>query len=507
MKNAALILNLGSHDLQVKKDNYEDMKKLFSDDNEMLKILGESYGVVDNFSLFTEKLLNYYPDGLEYIDFPIIKASMEKVKNDLENDKLTEIIFVTTDQEHKKDTVNLGKILLKIKNDREHEKLKKNIGFNELKGTPKVKIWCINENPSDYDVMMKEYEYNLNNRLEGIEKLFIEITGGTPAMSTALLFNATNQINIKVNPFYIDRKSKDAYNLTISESLRKADSKKQICLFIRDQNYKGAETLIKDYASKYHISEKEQVNIVLNMIQAASSRIEFDFDSAEKYIRKVKDYSPVSRSTCSMFQNYLRHLKDKNETYLLNELKNNAVYKYNNGAYTDFLGRIFRIQEAIYSNILLSKEVVIDKGYGKLFLKEEALSETQMDKLNSAEIQSGIKLEYRDCELNIESMKKTLEIVLEDNSLELKLVNECSKLKSLKSLRNKSILAHGYSGVSKEKINALIETELDDVAIDKYLENLVIKFTGIFNENLSDDNFYNKDGQFNSQLIKLVEEI
>lgn len=506
MSNVVLILNLGSHDLQVKQDKYEEMKNLFIDDDEMIKILEENYGVVDNFNLFTEKLLNSYPRGLEYIDFPIIKSAMEKVKNDLGNDKLIKIIFMVTNQDHKKDTKNLGEILLNIKKDNKNNELKEKIGLDGFKETPKIGTSKIDINPSDYDLMMKRYDEEVN-RLQDVEKLFIEITGGTPAMSTALLFNATNQINKKVIPFYIDRKSKDAYSLTISESLRKVDSKKQICLFIKNQNYKGAETLVNDYKNKYDVSEKKQVDIVLNMVRTASSRIEFDFDSAEKYIKKVKDESPVSRDTCSRFQNYIQQLKDRKETYLLNELKNNAIYKYCNGAYTDFLGRIFRIQEDIYSNTLLRKNVVVDKGDGKLFLKEEALSEEQMDELDNIEIQPGMKLQYKNCELNIESMKKILEIVLEENSLEFELVEECSKLKKLKSLRNKSILAHGYNGVSKEKIDEFAEKEFGDVIIKEYLNNLVIKFTEIFDGDFLDDNFYDNDGNFNKHLIKLVEEI
>lgn len=500
MKNTALILNLGSHDLQVKKDKYGDMKKLFSDDNEMVKILEENYGVVNNFKLFTEKLFTSYPNGLEYIDFPIIKSAMEKVKNDLGDDKLIKIIFMVTDQDDKKDTINLGKILLNIKSDNKNKELKEKIGLDGLKDTPKVSTSCINLNPSDYDLMMKRYGEEVT-RLQDVEKLFIEITGGAPAMSTALLYNATNQTTSKVIPFYIDKKTEDAYSLTISESLRKADSKKQICLFVKNENYKGAETLVNDYVSKYDVSEKCRVNVVLNMIKAASSRIEFDFDSAEKYIKKVKDDSPVSRNICSKFQNYIQQLKDKNETYLLNELKNNAIYKYNNGAYTDFLGRIFRIQEDVYSNVLLYNEIVEDKDNGKLFVKEEKLSIKQRELLDNAEIQKGVKVEYINCELNTESMRIILEIVLDENCIEFELFNECTKLKKLKSLRNKSILAHGYTGISKDKIDNIIKD------IKEYLTNLIIKFTNIFEESFLDDNFYSNDGDFNRHLIKLIEEI
>ncbi|URZ02303.1 hypothetical protein [Clostridium felsineum] len=500
--NSVLILNLGSNDLQLKDDKCEDMKKIFSNDNKMLEMLEKNHGIADNFKLFTRKILNNYPKGIEYIDFPIIKSCMEKIKNDLKNDKLTEIIFVTTDQDHKKDTIKLGEILIKIVNDKKDKKLKENIGFSGFNGTPKLKTWCINENPSDYDLMMKKYEYNLNNKLKGAEKLFIEITGGTPAMSTALLVNATNQVNIKVIPFYIDRKSKDAYSLTISESLRKYDSKKQICIFIKNQNYKGAETLVRDFVSKYDVSEKKQVNIIFNMIQSASSRVEFDFDSAEKYIKTVKDDSPVSRYVCSNFQKYLQQLKDKNKIYLLNELKNNALYKYNNGAYTDFLGRIFRIQEDIYSNILIRKNVVTcNKEDTKLFLRGEAFSDNQRDILNSIEIEPGVKLQYKNCELNIESMKKILDVIVEKNCLEFELLNECSKLKGLKSLRNKTILAHGYKAVSKDKI----DDEIGDTI--EFLNNLILKYKKVFDTDINDDNFYEKNGEFNNHLVKLVEEI
>ncbi|MBV7275129.1 hypothetical protein JMF89_06825 [Clostridiaceae bacterium UIB06] len=490
MKQNILVTNLGNRDLQIHKDNIEAIKELYNDDEEMKEVLDKGRLENDSYMVFskcfrelTQKILEHYPKGIKYIDFPIIKSIIKKIEGDLEEEKLQKIILMITDQEdinyNGQDTVYLGEIIKKLHSDKKLE-----IGLNQSKDNIEIVSFCTKSNPSDYDEMRKFYQEKLSKEYDS-NKIFLNITGGTPAMAFGLLYNTSINASCRVIPFYTKQNTNRSVKFNVSETIRKDDDKKQICEFITKNDYMAAKILLEKY-NKYGVSEKKY-ETALNMIKAAHARIQFDFKNASIYIEKAEDYDSGSRSICDKFIYFIKELQNNEKIYLLNELKNNAIYEYENGAYTDFLGRVFRMEEDIYRSILIKKDIL-------------RINENDNLKLNNkAELESaGIVVKGK---LNVPQMSKILDAILEKESEEYKLYVHCTKMDKLRQIRNDSVLAHGYKGVSKDEIDGEIGNAIE------FLDSRILQYKNIYNIEINDDNFYDKNGEFNSHLRELIEEI
>lgn len=533
MKNV-LIMNLGAQDLQIKADKLEEMIELFSDDEEVKKTLKLVKKVENNFKVspgdfrkFTNKLLEYYPKGIDFIDFPIIKSIIKKVETVLENEELQKIILIVTNQNdinhNGKDTIYLGEIIKKLSADKKLE-----IELNKLIKNVEIVACCTKSNPSDYDEMIRFYDKELRKEYNS-DVIFLNITGGTPAMAFGLLYNTSINASCRVIPFYTKQNTNTSVKFNICETFRKEDDKSRICEFINKNDYMAAKMLLERYNEKYEVS-KNKYQTVLNMVKAAHARIQFDFENASKYINKAEDYDSESRFVCDRFIYYIKELQNKKNIYLLNELKNNAIYEYENGAYTDFLGRIFRLQEAIYRYILIKENVLEEnENNGKpQFTREEKFRyNDSIPKIDIKNVSDRLKnileqncktkftkeeLEYinqkidsqyvkHKPKIDIKYMSDKLKEILVEESKEYELYNYCTKMDKLKQIRNNSVLAHGYQGVSKAKI----DDEIGDTI--EFLNNLILKYKKVFNTEINDDEFYEENGEFNKQLIRIVEEI
>ncbi|KHD34262.1 hypothetical protein NL50_17710 [Clostridium acetobutylicum] len=489
MKNV-LIMNLGAQDLQIKADKLKKIRELFSDDKEMKetlesgKLMGKHFTVSpNNFRKLTSKLLEYYPKGIECIDFPIIKSIIKKVQMELENQQLQKIILIVTDQNdtkcNKKDTIYLGEIIKKLSIDKKLEK-----ELNKSMENVEIVTCCTKSNPADYDEMIRFYDEELREEYDS-DVIFLNITGGTPAMTFGLLYNTSINASYSVKPFYTKQNTNTSVKLNICETFRKDDDKSRICEFITKNDYMAAKILLEKYSEKYEVSKKKY-QTALNMVKAAHARIQFDFENASKYINKAEDYDSESRFVCDKFIYYIKELQNKKNIYLLNELKNNAIYEYKNGAYTDFLGRIFRLQEAIYRYILI-KENVLEENK-----KSGKIQRTREEKFRYNDNKPKIDIKY---------MSDKLREILAQESKEYELYNYCTKMDKLKQIRNNSVLAHGYEGVSKGKI----DDEIGDTI--QFLNTLLLKYKKVFNTEINDDGFYEENGEFNKQLIRIVGEI
>ncbi|MBE6049609.1 MAG: hypothetical protein E7214_02845 [Clostridium sp.] len=502
--NSVLIMNLGSHDIKIKKDKLDELKEIFKEDNEMLEILindtykdGEDLAINKNSSIFSKKINDNFDKVKDCITFPIVKSVIDNIRNGLdEEEMLKKIIFVCTEQDHNKDTSNLGDLLKKVK----QSKSAKLIGFSndraekKFKGGIKTQKYIINQNPSDYDLMINEYKKILINEKNN-DKIYLSVTAGTPAMSSALIYNATKITECEVVPLYLNKNDNLICKFKISDKIRKDSIKKQIISFIKVQDYKAAEIITKHSLSKY-CKDIDNLEVITKFLQAAQARIEFNFESATKLVEDIYSYADGSRKISGIFIKYIRNIKSDERMYLINELKNNAVYKYNTGAYADFLGRIFRLNEDIYRYILERNNLL--KNIDRAVLDESKLSENQIAKLNNIKIESD-NLRYLDTTLSIDAMYEILNVFLKENSQEEVLIKKCYKLNKLKKLRNKSILAHGYEGVSKKNID-------DCIGIED-LSNIVKNLEDTYNIEVCYDDFYNLKGDFNKHIINLIDKL
>lgn len=500
-----LLINLGNNDIKIIEEKREKLKNIFSDNKDMMDILNDTSGIGKNYRKFTELLLEKIDGAIECVEFPIIKATMNKLKVELGDKKIDEVIIAYTDQMHTKekvkDTIFLGKIIKQMWSNSKNFKSK--LGINQFKQIGMVKLFEIKENPADYDAMRTCYYKKILelNKKEGLKELYINVTGGTQAMNTALLINAINYFKGNVHSYYTKYGEEVAEKLDISYNLKKENFKNDIKLLIKSQNYDAAETILDEFKNNFP-KLSDRVELIINTLKSGRSRIQFAFEDAIYYILPLKDDSDNREFAKRIYDN-IQILKNKNKFYLLNEVKNNAIFQYEKGAYTDFLGRVFRIQEEVYKLILDSKKIITINDKEEPRINKSALTSHDFEILNKIKIQES-KLEYEDRILSVEAMEKIIEALLHDDEIIIKILNKCKLLKELKDCRNKSILAHGYEGISKEKIYM----KLKNKEIKSVLDNIINEVIGAFNNNeIIYDDFYKKDGSFNNKLLELIEEL
>lgn len=155
---------------------------------------------------------------------------------------------------------------------------------------------------------------------------------------------------------------------------------------------------------------------------------------------------------------------------LIAELHHNMKIKWEQGMYVDFLGRLSRFQEAV---LRMSFEhitrISTDKENGCFKAFEDYVEKTAG--LKAFLLDEGAK---QTCEPSTLVLRKTLKYMLQQKDIDfIKTIKQfADNVEKLTELRNRTIMAHGFEGVSAEKIK---EKYNDDVlervkALVSYIE-------------------------------------
>ncbi len=380
-----LIINLGNSDIEKEGNKIE-----FGEFREKTKKIYEQLEGANK----EEK-----QEIFKYLDFPIIKAIIDKVDGELKNEKLDKVILAYTNQKfnNNKDTVYLYEILKQKKhlvNNLETDN--QDIWEKRLKETNFKQSYNIDFDPSDIDRMYNFYAEEINElNNKKIKKLFFSITGGASAMNFALLINAIEKFSGQLIPCYLSRGKKVAYKVNIAKNLRKQILKRDIKILINNKDYFAAIKMLENLEDGIvdDMSKLELKNIIL-ALKYAEARIQFNFDKCKEYGEKCLDNTAEYREE---FSQAVKDILIEKDDYInrLVELKNNAIYLYKKGSYTDFLGRVYRFQEAVYEHILGQYDLIIEKSNG-VKINKEILKSRYSDKkeiLDNIKI-AGNKLEY-----------------------------------------------------------------------------------------------------------------
>ena len=185
-------------------------------------------------------------------------------------------------------------------------------------------------------------------------------------------------------------------------------------------------------------------------------------------MRKLESNEPINKENNELNN----ELKENIEKYklLIDLLIDNMKSKWENGEYVDFVGRLFRLEEAVLRTIV-EKEFnkSMDKkkingdsrfyGYEKLLEENPDVEKYLIEK--GVKVNGGVNryslfhlLGYLVEKKGCGEYKKIHEIMgkLNKNNKTKNAPKKLEKVESLADLRNKSIMAHGFIGVSKENI-------------------------------------------------------
>ncbi len=425
---AVLIANVGNSDLGL--DESKPFSKIFENIYEESKKIYES-----------GKFSNYKPIILE----PVIR----KITESCELEKI-HLYATRQSKPHPKDTFYIAEILREIFVER--------FGFER----DAICIDIVGQNPSDFDAMLRFYEESLEH-IENPGLVYVSVTGGTPAQNLALLINSLLKFGSSVQAIY-KPENKGAEELSIGKEIRNIILKKQLEALLDKKLYTAA----ADLAERFSLSEVYEIKLW----RAMHHRMLFDFNTAVKILEEIKD--AFTGSDRRKIENKIKDLKlleadkqdEMNEAYfmrhklLIKELYENMKIKWEREEYADFLGRLYRFEEAVLRFIFEKTfKVSTEKRNGfeefKKFIEE-------YDELRSFLVDER-KIRRYD-EANLRVLMAIMDFICKEKYEGYEHVEEVRrflrKIDNVIKLRHKCIIGHGFRGVSKKDIDNAYEGDI-----------------------------------------------
>ena len=405
------------------------------------------------------------------LEFPILEALASRIKMEGESLDLTYLVYTDQRDPHQTDTCNLYELFV------EWWKVKKGEVPWKFLGNKKPKGFRVEDAPHDYDATPL-YGRKLADRInrdlrdKGIKKVYLSLTGGTPALVVGILWALIDRWGDKVYPLYVSRGSPIASKLNFGLTILRKEQLNILRELVARKSYKGAADVMEKTFSD------EERKPVFDLLLAGYRWVNFDFDGCLKHLDRVGSEVSIENKEA------LRGLRD--EIYLLTmERSDNdrskallvnlvEVMKLNleKGQYAYLLGNIFRFQEGLMQYIL-SNEIGMkfeDQGrrIGKGWLNEHTDVEEYLD--NRDDIQ------WKNRGLNRIIMRAIIDYYNGKNPDIDDLVEIIDAMEPLANLRNKSIIAHEYQGLNRDILEKQIGKSLDSL-IEK-IEDMVVRCLG-----------------------------
>lgn len=419
-----------------------------------------------------------YREESEKIELPIIGPSIGYILGEWGEEFSGAIVgLFYTDQDdprfRDRDTVELAGVV--------RRKLLEGPGGLGLAGGKSVRLERIPGNPSRYDEMYAFYrrffaeESHLANPEEWL--CFVLTAGGTPAANAGLLLHAVEHFEENCVQIYVA----DGFvtDMRIGEQILRTHTERDFNVALESLQFKAAaQTLESLPFGGYRVLA----------CRYAEKRLAFDFRRAITRCRGA--LNAADREEEKLLQGELEAAEmlraGTGRSLLIAELFYNLEVKYANGEYVDVLGRVFRLYEALL-------QWVMENTTGLRFDGENSLHR-QMAEVESV---PGLRahLEKNSVELARPVNRHSLRAVvghLETPAADLgegwrnrarSAVGLADKLEELAALRNKSILAHGFEGVSEEQL-------VGTYGSDTLIEDLRAPLSEVLGRDLSVNPFF-----------------
>lgn len=420
-----------------------------------------------------EVLLKDFPNTGRDLTIPMLLPMVEYV---LENHPKLLVILYGTDQpvdtpasERNRDTLHLAGIAKRILD-------------TQLSGRAcQAQVRLIHgRNPYMYDEMLIHFREQLGRPdipLAVGDCCYVGVTGGIPAANTGLMLAAIERAGKDCRVLYLPRGDSRPVQLDIGRQLRDNISKQVLSEWLRSRGFVEALRLMKGM---------DIPRWVTAVVEQAVARYQFDFESAWRILEEVaipsSADSPGARDACRRLANDLPDLRSGELSALMQECYYNADMAFARGEYASFLGVCFRFQESLL-------RCMVEEAYPGISTRVSNRKRDRERWVESLQNHSGLFIFLQSEQVNGERLKwedcsgRTMEAIVrytwEGQEVLLGAVrlsqfrsafDRLRKLNSLAQLRNKSVIAHDFEGVSEQRIKSTYENSggnespLDDMA-------------------------------------------
>ena len=341
-----------------------------------------------------------------------------------------------------------------------------------------VRVHRIQYNPADYRDMLHYFSRELprlSERAGEVERVYLEVTGGTPAMASMLLVAGVEVFGRRLHTLYVGRGADRPYRVGIGERLLRRRSfaalKEQIGLHA----YAVARSALAE-EGEWLLPDRERRACVDALLEYADRRLAFDFERARRAARRAVEHAPPEAR--SRVLGWERELQSRETADLLAELVHSMRIKYRLGEYADFLSRLFRFQEAALRYLAERVGLQYKDEEGKYVDPAWLRNVPGLEPFLREYPLEGGELRV-DIPLNRISLGAIVDFFAQTDPDLRAAIGErdgLRRLSSLARLRNKGLAGHGFEGIGKEDLAKAFGEDADQIV--PFVEDLYARVCG-----------------------------
>lgn len=297
------------------------------------------------------------------------------------------------------------------------------------------------------------------------QQIFVLLAGGTPACNTALLLQGVRRYGSELQAVYVPPQ-KDPLRLRVGRQIEDSFQEAAAVEHLRRL----------DFANALPYLTRLQVNPGLTgLVEYATRRFNFDFPSARQSLEAaLRDGNAAVRALCDTLRRDLDALPAADDApgdllALLGELYWNARITYEHRRYADFLGRVYRLQEAILRHLVetvyhLSTDLSPAVAAANQQAWEDGIATNPLLRAYlEAQMVGNRPLDWR--VIGRPAYKAMLSFALDEKQVggsapfpnaERGRLKAClertNALDRLVELRHRTVIGHGFKGVSQEDL-------------------------------------------------------
>lgn len=335
-----------------------------------------------------------------------------------------------------------------------------------------VSIERILGSPADYSNMLSFYTRVLPELAKKIgpdDRIFLEVSGGTPAMASMLIVMGVETFGERVRTLYVERGATVPYEVGVSRELFARKTREILCNQVRLHAYAVALQSLHD-AGPLVAPAEDHRRLLAAVLTYADRRLSFDFARARNALQEARQLSVGEQQ--ARIGRWLRELESPDTAAHLSELIHSASIKVSFGDYADFVQRVFRFQEACFRYMLEQIGVPYSNKDGKYIKSEWLQSQPALTKFldtyqnPQTNKPDPVKL---DRPLNRFSLGAVVDFFVQTQA-RWKHWHTCTKqlfqLSDVADLRNKGISGHGFDGIGQDDLELAYRKPIDTLLGD-----------------------------------------
>jgi hypothetical protein len=461
-----LLANVGNHDLELK-------------DPSLLPDKGDPrWWAPRRIGEEIQANLKHYAGQLS---MPLIGATVQWL---LESEKVTpasfQVVLFASDQppadtvqeEWLKDTLPIAQVIRTVLTQEPFRLVPRQIRIEAIQGIP-----------ADYANMLAFYTRTLPQIAQKVgadAQVYLEVSGGTPAMTSMLIVAGVEVFGERVRTLYLDRGATQPYEVRVARELFARKTRDILRNQIRLHVYTAALHTLSE-SGDLVTPDARQRHLLAALLDYADRRLAFDFERALTALQEARGLAvgvPQAR-----IGRWLRELESRDDTAaLLSELLHSARLKLQAGDYADFTQRLFRYQEASFRH--MAEQMGLKCGKSSEYARQTWVkNQTQLNAFLSTYVspQTG---ESNPVDLgrslNRYSLGAIVDYYMQHDPSWARwrgTADDLHALSSVAELRNKGLSGHGFKGIGRPDLEAAY-----GATVDALLENLARIYEALFGQ-------------------------